>query len=306
MDALSAVLSLLKPSSHGFRGLDAGPSWRLDYPAWGGLKCYAVRTGTLLLWVDGQPGPLQLGAGDAVLLAGGQAYRMGSAADLPPRDARAFFAAVPPGEVAVLDGGGHASGFGGYFAFANPLADRLLAGLPPVIRFEAGAGALALQGAVARLMAELRDPQPGGALMAGHLAQALLVEALRQHLRAAPDRRTGWIFALADPQLSRALEAMHADPARRWTLDALARCAGQSRSTFAARFKAVVGEPAMVYLTRWRMLLAADRMLTARVPLATLAQELGYGSESAFSAAFKRVAHCAPRRFVQERTRAGG
>jgi AraC-like DNA-binding protein len=94
---------------------------------------------------------------------------------------------------------------------------------------------------------------------------------------------------------------MHADPGRRWTLQDLALVAGMSRSTFAARFKTTVGEPAMDYLTRWRMMLAADRLAKGRFSISTVAPAVGYESDSAFSAAFKRVIGRSPREFVNSR-----
>ena len=95
------------------------------------------------------------------------------------------------------------------------------------------------------------------------------------------------------------LDALHAEPGRRWTLDALARLAGMSRSSFAMRFKDRVGEPVMDYLTRWRMMLAADRLSRGGLSIAQVAPMVGYDSESAFGAAFKRVMGRSPRRHVK-------
>jgi len=97
---------------------------------------------------------------------------------------------------------------------------------------------------------------------------------------------------------------MHADPAHRWTLEALAERACMSRSIFAQRFKEKVGETPMEYLTRWRMLLAADRLENSVDPISTIAFSLGYESESAFSTAFKRVMGCSPRQYSRGRNRA--
>ena len=109
----------------------------------------------------------------------------------------------------------------------------------------------------------------------------------------------GLLYALADPQLGRAIEAMHADPSRRWTLAELANLAGLSRSIFAQRFRARVGETPMGYLTRWRMTLARDRLQNGRVSLGTIANALGYGSENSFNTAFRRETGCSPRRYAR-------
>jgi AraC-like DNA-binding protein len=94
--------------------------------------------------------------------------------------------------------------------------------------------------------------------------------------------------------------AMHVEPGRKWTLEALARVAGMSRSSFAVRFKDTVGEPAMDYLTRWRMIVASDRLANGGMPIAVVAPTVGYESESAFCAAFKRVMGYSPRQFAKE------
>jgi AraC-like DNA-binding protein len=95
------------------------------------------------------------------------------------------------------------------------------------------------------------------------------------------------------------LNALHRDPAHKWTLATLAACAHMSRSAFAPRFKTLVGQAPLDYLTRWRMLLAADRLLLAREPIAVIAPAVGYASESAFSTAFRRVMGCSPREYRQ-------
>jgi AraC-like DNA-binding protein len=102
---------------------------------------------------------------------------------------------------------------------------------------------------------------------------------------------------LADKQMSAAINAMHADPAHRWTLQELAERAGMSRSTFAQKFKETVGASPMEYLTRWRMLLAGDKLMNSNEPVSVIALSLGYESESAFSTAFKRVMGCSPRQY---------
>jgi len=243
--------------------------------------------------------PMLLEAGDFVLIPGGKPYRLYSAADAPPIDAFKFFPAIPAGETAILNGGGDVTGVGGYFGFEGMHADLLLGMLPPVVHIRAEANKAALRWSIERLMREMREPQPGSALIAGHLAQALLIEALRLHLAEHSRNNTGWLFALADRQMSAVITAMHAEPGRKWTLEALARVAGMSRSSFALRFKETVGEPAMDYLTRWRMMVASDRLANGGMPIAVVAPTVGYESESAFGAAFKRVMGYSPRQFAK-------
>ena len=152
-----------------------------------------------------------------------------------------------------------------------------------------------------RMMQELREPQPGGFLVAQHLADLMLVQALRLHLTEGLKGGVGWLFALADKQMSVAITSMHDDPAHPWTLQELAKRAGMSRSTFAQKFKQTVGASPMEYLTRWRMLLAGDKLVNSSDPISVIALSLGYESESAFSTAFKRVMGCSPRQYSRGR-----
>jgi AraC-like DNA-binding protein len=111
----------------------------------------------------------------------------------------------------------------------------------------------------------------------------------------------GWLYALADKQLNAAIAAMHEDPGHRWTLQELGKRAGMSRSIFALRFKQRVGTSAMEYLTRWRMARAADRLANSLDSVSTIALSVGYESESAFGAAFKKVTGYSPRQYARPR-----
>jgi AraC-like DNA-binding protein len=148
---------------------------------------------------------------------------------------------------------------------------------------------------------ELRERQPGDVLVVQHLAYMMLVQALRLCLAEGARGGVGWLYALADRQMSAAISAMHDDPAHRWTLQALAERAGMSRTSFAVKFKQTVGVSPMDYLVRWRMMLAGDRLTHSSDPLSAIAQDLGYESESAFSTAFKRVMGCSPRQYGRDR-----
>src|SRR6185437_12050208 len=139
-------------------------------------------------------------------------------------------------------------------------ADVLLGMLPPIVCVHKEADKEVLRWCLDRMRQELREPQPGGFLVAQQLATMLLVQALRLHLAEGPASGVGWLFALADKRLAAAINAMHAEPERRWTVQALAEQAGMSRTTFAVKFKETVGNAPMDYLTRWRMLRAGDRL----------------------------------------------
>jgi AraC-like DNA-binding protein len=301
MDPLSDVLSLLKPRSYMFRGFDLGGTWSIQFPRHDGIKCYAVVSGQCWLSVDGVPDPVRLKAGDCFLLPGGRPFRLASDLKLAPVDFRAFFSTARDGGIASCNGGGDCFGVGGHFTFAGDHAGILLGVLPPIVHIRNESDKAALRWYMERMMLELREPQPGGFLVATHLAHMMLVQALRLYLAEGLEGGVGWLFALADKQMGAAINAMHSDPAHRWTLEEMAQRAGMSRSTFALKFKETVGETPMEYLTRWRMLLAGDRLANSGDPVSVIARSLGYESESAFSTAFKRVMGCSPRQYSRDR-----
>jgi AraC-like DNA-binding protein len=144
------------------------------------------------------------------------------------------------------------------------------------------------------LGAEARELRPGGEAVITRLADILVIQALRTWMERDPAARTGWLGALRDESIGRALSRVHRDPAHPWTVASLARVAAMSRSAFAARFTELVGEPAMQYVTRWRMNLARARLAEADAPLGQLAAQLGYRSEAAFGRAFKRFVGVSP------------
>jgi len=304
MDPLSDVLSLLKPRSYRFGGFDAGGDWSIQFGAYEGIKCYAVVSGECWLAVEGIPEPTRLKTGDCFLLPRGWPFRLTTDLAMTPLDARAIFPTPSNGGIARFNGGGDFTSVGGHFTLSGQHAGILLGVLPPIVHLRSEADKAALRWSMERMRQELREPQPGGFLVAQHLADMMLVQALRQHLIEGPKGGVGWLFALSDKQMGAAITAMHADPARRWTLEALAECAGMSRSTFALKFKETVGKSPMDYLTRWRMLVAGDRLINSSDPVAVVALSLGYESESAFSTAFKRVMGCSPRQYGRGRDQA--
>jgi AraC-like DNA-binding protein len=208
-----------------------------------------------------------------------------------------IFMGAPSGSIRSFNGGGDCFIAGGHFAFTGSHAGILLSVLPPIVHLRKESDKESMRWSLERMRQELREPQPGGFLVAQQLAYLMLVQALRLHLAEGPRGGVGWLFALADKQMSAAISSMHDDPAHGWTLEQLARRAGMSRSTFALKFKQTVGASPMEYLTRWRMLLAGDKLTNSTDPISVIALSLGYESESAFSTAFKRVMGCSPRQY---------
>jgi len=301
MDPLSDVLSLLKPRSYSAGGFDVAGELSIQFPRYEGIKCYAVVLGQCWLSVEGVAEPVRLKTGDCFLLPSGRPFRLTTDLALAPIDVRTFLENMRKGSTHLLNGGGDLFIAGGHFALSGDHAGVLLGVLPPIVHIRKESDKDLLRWALERMRQELREPQPGGILIAQQLAYMMLVQALRLHLAEGEKGGVGWLFALADKQMCAAISSMHDDPAHRWTLQTLAERAGMSRSAFALKFKHTVGASPIEYLTRWRMLLAGDRLVTSGDSISIIAVSLGYESESAFSTAFKRVMGCSPRQYGRAR-----
>ena len=297
MDPLSDVLSLLKPRSYLAGGVDAGGTWAIQYPHYEGIKCFSVVFGNCLLTVEGISDPVRLTSGDGFLLPSGRPFRLSSDIAAEPVDARTLYKDGGDGRIIAWNGGGDFSLVGGHFGLYGDNADVLLQLLPPIVHLREESEKAALRWSVERMRVELRESKPGSLLVVRHLAYMMLVQALRLHIAHDANSHVSRFMAPADKQVGAAINAIHEDPSYRWTLQELAERAGISRSTLALRFKSAIGMSPYDYLTRWRMLLARERLVNSSDSIAVIASRLGYESESAFSTAFKRVMACSPREY---------
>ena len=299
MDPLSDVLSIVKPRSYATGGLVAGRAWALSFVAFEGIKCYSVLKGECWLSCEGVSEAMRLEEGDCLLLPHGRPFVLASDISLPHTDAGSFFSAGKYNGIKSLDEGDAFFLLGCHFTFEEN-ASFLLDVLPLVVTLQKGQQTESLRWSLERLMREMRDPAPGGVLVAQQIASMLLVEFLRLHLADAMKSGTGWLSALADKQMRLALSCIHANPAHAWTLQQLAERSGMSRTAFAQTFKRTVGTSAIEYLTRWRMTLAISRLRNTKMPMSELALSVGYESESAFSTAFKHMWGSSPRKYVRD------
>ena len=200
-------------------------------------------------------------------------------------------------EILVHGEGGAATRFiCGAVRFDHPGAGNFVASLPATIYVEASSSPQAewLQSTLRLMAAEASELRPGGEEVITRLGDILVIQAIRSWIETDPAARTGWLGALQDRHIGRAISLIHRDPARDWTVASLAWEVSMSRSALAARFTALVGEPVMQYVTRWRMYLALSALREEEVTVAGLASRLGYRSEAAFSRAFKRVVGVPP------------
>ncbi len=304
-DPLSDVLDLLRPHDCVAAGLDAGGDWSLRYAPHAGLKCIGILKGGCWLAIDSQREPIWLGEGDCVMLPHGKAFVLSARGARLGDAAETVHSAPAHGDTAVLGGGGDFFMTGARFLLSGLASEMLMATLPDIIVIrpladDRSASSETVRWAVTRIAAELRLRRPGSASSIQHLSHILFIELMRCHLEYEQEGQIGWTAALADPFLRRALTAMHRDLSNPWTVATLAKEAGLSRTAFAIRFARRVGQTPMNYMTMWRMLWAARRLDRDGTTVAEVAAEVGYASESAFTAAFKRTLGTTPRRFVDE------
>jgi AraC-like DNA-binding protein len=252
---------------------------------------HLITEGECFVELEGEE-PVRLMAGDVVLFPQGHAHRMTSKLGLTPvKGTRLDVVLARRARHIVYGGGGPTTRIVcGYLACDARLAQLLLAGLPTILRVNvrgSNAGTW-LETSVRYALGEMRSPRPGGAGVLAKLAEVLFIEVLRLYMRDESSSRTGWLAGVHDRIVGGALNALHKKPAHPWTLDTLAREAGTSRSVLAERFQQLVGSSPIQYLTQWRMLLAANLLCRSNAPLARIAEDVGYQTDTAFSRAFRR------------------
>jgi AraC family transcriptional regulator, alkane utilization regulator len=243
-----------------------------------------------------------ISAGDILLMPYADQHKFwnGRAAEMPLADD-----VVRPGPLKGMWNINHGGGgqetrmVCGFLESSEFLLTPVFRTLPPLLvdRAEDDQVSTLIKSTVGQILAMTETAAPGSELMLGRLMELLFVEVLRRYATRLPASAKGWFAALNDPIVGRALQFVHGDPARRWTVDELAREAGSSRTVLAERFHAVLGQAPIEYITCWRMQLAAERIRNGGGSLAAIAADVGYDSEAAFNRAFKRVTGVTPGRW---------
>ncbi|MEV0680343.1 AraC family transcriptional regulator [Actinosynnema sp. NPDC050436] len=295
-DQLGEALHLLRLTGTLYCRAELGAPWGISVPPLDGFMTFGIVTAGSCLWeVDGAA-PLTLGPGTLVLVPHGTPHLVRSAAGVAVRDLFGLPVEQIGDRYEVLRHGGSGAVTQityGVVRFDHVAAQRLVAQLPLVLRVDAWDDDW-LHSTLRLIAREAAAPRAGGETVITRLADVLVVQAIRAWLDTAPEARVGWLAALRDPHVGRALTALHRFPERDWTVVALAREAGLSRSVFAGRFTELVGEPVMRYLTRWRMQQAQDRLRHTAETVGAVAHRFGYRSEAAFSRAYKRAFGVSP------------
>ena len=203
-------------------------------------------------------------------------------------------------KVVRLGGGGEVSKFiCGYMACEPRLSQVFLSGLPPLfkINIRGAHSGKWIENSIRFSVNEADASGAGGEAVLAKLSEVLFIETLRMYIEQLPPEQTGWLAGARDSEVGKTLALMHRNPSRPWTVAALAREAGASRSVLAERFRHYLNEPPMAYLTRWRLQLGAQMLASTSYSVAQIAAEVGYESEAAFNRAFKREFTAPPARF---------
>ncbi len=296
-DALSEVLQDFRLSGVSYGRCELRAPWSIAFPEQPLLRFHFVSQGPCWIHTEAE-GWQELKRGDIVLLPQGSAHRLASSPAVSACTLTSCEITRLGGNVCevVKHGEGDVSMvFCGSMALGAYALHPLIRLMPTIIRGCDIANCDPMIGPLLEAMAaEACEPRVGSATILARLADLLTARLIRCWVNAHETTTTGWLAAIRDPHIGRALVAMHREPGSNWTLERLASLAGQSRSVFAERFSAILGEGAARYLARLRMQLAQEWLGQGGLPVAEVAARLGYESEASFSRAFKRITSMPP------------
>ena len=263
------------------------------------IAYHYVLEGRLVLQLDGQA-PIEVEAGEIVLLPGNDPHLLGSAVGLKPLSADELIQPAQNGGLALIEygGGGPATRIVCGFLGTDETRHPLFATLPRILvqNVREGAAKALVEASVSFAAQELSAGRLASSAVMSRLSELLFVEAVRSYAEALPDDQASWLKGIRDPYVGRALALIHRSLREDWSTAALARAVALSRSAFAQRFTEAVGMPPMRYLTYWRLKLAQEQLRAGRA-IAQIAADVGYESEAAFSRAFKREFGVSPARW---------
>jgi AraC-like DNA-binding protein len=304
MDVLTDLLQRSRARGAAFCRTTAYGEWGLRFPADAALAIHAIVEGEAHLWLSEPEHASRLLPGDVVLVRGPTQQQLAYAAGArcrPLADVMTAGAGISR-RVAVGEPshGLGAEFFCGAYRFEGDLFDGLLAALPETVALRPAAGGT-LRATMDLIAREMLHDDPGQQALLDRLLDVALVQILRDHFDTHSATAPGWFRASSsDPRIGAALQALHANPDRAWTVAELAQHALLSRSAFARRFTELLGVAPLAYLNDWRMALARERLRDSDAQLAVISQALGYASEFSFAAAFKRHHGTAPGRWRRE------
>ncbi|WP_332854953.1 AraC family transcriptional regulator [Duganella sp. S19_KUP01_CR8] len=302
MDPLTDILAGLRIRSANFTRMDASAPWGVTSPGAPGLNFVLLVRGSAILTTPGGPQPIALRSGDVFFKLDDTPYRLYDHEDSTLIDC-ADVEKLRVGNHIQIGGGGALSTFvSGWFELDALQARPLLRVLPSLLHLKLDQHrSLAFQSVLEMLALETESPGMGSEAVLSRLFELLFVHSIRAYSLQPGGPTHGWLGAIADRHLARALQAMHGNPAEDWTVESLARMAGMSRSGFAARFKTIVGQAPLEYLTQWRMYCATRLLQRGDVALSEVSRQVGYESVAAFNRVFRRETAMTPGAFRKRR-----
>jgi len=293
VDPLGETLHALRLSSTFYCRSEMTAPWGIELPAMpNSLMFHIITEGSAwLTFPNGEHHLLE--TGDFALVPQGRGHSLVDALETPAINLFDYERPLlsPRFELLEIEGGGApASLICGVGSVKDPAAERMIGLLPRIIRMQASTpGNEWLSSSIQQMMTEARNLGPGGDAVITRFSDILVFQAIRHWLQTDPHAQIGWLGALQDPQVGRALSLIHRDPTQAWTVESLAEAVGVSRSGLAARFADLVGQTPMSYLRQWRFEMARNWLRDTDQRLAEIAERLGYESEASFSRAFKKA-----------------
>lgn len=319
-DTLSDVLRSVRLRGAVFYDLSFGADWAAEAPhakeiaeavipgAEHVMEYHVITRGSGWAEIVGEP-PVRLETGDIIMFPQGDAHVISSAPGIRPVRMSASWVHTTRNEPKPIPVVFHtprefthepatpelptqvACGFLG--CDLRPF-NPLIATLPRMLHLPAAGDGAWISQVMQQAVNASRDHRPGGQAVLERISEMMFADAIRRYVDTLPEQSTGWLAGLRDRSVGRALALIHGQPARAWTVEELASEAALSRSAFFERFVQVIGQPPMQYLTQWRMQVASNLLRNSRTPIVSIALEVGYESEAAFTRAFKRLAGVPP------------
>jgi AraC-like DNA-binding protein len=297
-DPIGELFQVLQMQSVFYTQTDLTAPWGMAIPAIAqSLMFHFVVEGECCVEVEGKN--LAVRTGDFFMIPHGQGHSLKDRSDtsclplfdLPIETVSGYYETLNYG-----GGGKRTRLLCGAVSFDHPIAERLLATMPPYICIDSRSDSEGqfLNSTMSMLASETKAPNLGSEAVITRLADLLVIHSLRAWLTKDMEGRSGWLSALQDRTLGKALLSMHKRPGERWTIEKLAQVAGMSRTTFAEKFKERVGQAPLQYLTEWRMAVAKSKLETSHDSILEIALDLGYQSEAAFSRAYKKTIGSTP------------
>jgi AraC-like DNA-binding protein len=301
MDPLDDAFSAMRVRESLYARVDAGAPWAIRFREGKAARFGLVIAGSCWLTMEQPSKSIQLEPGDCYVILDGSTYTLGDDPRSVPMNCFDVMPKLVDGAVSIGGGGAAATVVTGWFVYDELGARPLTALLPRILHTSVDGYRTDILKATLELLAkETESPGVGSGVVISGLADILFVQAIRSHLNHAGEDDVGWLAALSDKRIGAAMRALHGKPADPWTVERLAALANMSRSAFAARFKAKLGEAPLEYLTRWRMFRAGVLLRHSERSLAEIANEVGYESDAALSKAFHRVVGMAPGAFRKQ------